>query len=420
MANKRKRPPLTHCKVARTTHPKAPWRVSWPVERDGQTTRIRKSFAHEDAAWKFAEDQERDINNHGVRFGELPPEARRAFDFYRDQRVELEAEGATVPTFEQLVTEALATVRKNHAARLETALTVADAVAAFTQYKKTRVGTRQLVNLTDQLKRFAQTFGTRTVPTITTAEIEAWLLSLRSRKNPDKLAEPPLVGPLTRNHYRATVRAFFEFGTAAARQWCDRNPLVDLEPESVKAEEPEAYSPEDTAKILQAALDHRPDVLPVLALGFFGGLRVSEAVNVDLAKLTPGTEEFRVTGKTGPRQAPFTPACDAWIQAQERRKGKAWPQSLRMLVDAVQAVLVLAKVDQIKNGARHSFISYRTAELRDVARVADECGNSVGTIKAHYRQLVTAEAAGRYFAIRPPSAPEAGKVVALEGGRASA
>jgi hypothetical protein len=72
-----------------------------------------------------------------------------------------------------------------------------------------------------------------------------------------------------------------------------------------------------------------------------------------------------------------------------------------MLVDSMQELFTLAKVQPIDNGARHSFISYRTAELRDVARVADECGNSVSTIKNHYRQLVTAEAAKNFFEIRP-------------------
>jgi integrase len=333
----------------------------------------------------------------------------------------LEAEGATVPTFEEMVTAAVASIRADHAARLATTLPVAEAVALFTAYKKTRVGTRQHANLTDHLKRFAETFGTRSVPSITAAEVEAWLAGLRSRKNPDKLPVAPLVGSITRNAYRTTLCTFFKYGTAPARLWCEKNPLADLEPEKVQQEEPEAYSPGDVAKILQTALNHRSDVLPVLALGFFAGLRVSEAWNIDLAKLTPGTTEFRVNSiKTGPRMVPFTPACEAWIQAQKRRKGKAWPETPRLFVDAVKNVLTLAGVDQIDNGARHSFISYRTAELRDVARVADECGNSVVMIRDHYRQLVTAEAATRYFAIRPEAAPEVGKVVSLQDGRASA
>lgn len=420
MAKKKKRPELKHCKVRFSTHPKAPWRVSYKAEREGQTVTLRKTFATEDAAWTFAEEQETEISNHGVRYGDIPPEARRAFDFYRDEKADLEAIGATVPRIEDLIAEALAGIRRNHAARAENAQPVAEAVALFTDYKQTRVGTRQLANLKDHLKRFAQDFGTRTMPTITTADVEGWLSSLRSRRNPAKLAEPPLLGPLSRNHYRATLHTFFKFAAAPARAWCERNPVSDLEPEKYETGEPQAYSTEDAGKIMQTALNQKPELVPVLALGLFCGLRVSEAAQADLGKLPQDGEEFRTTGKTGPRMAPYTPAAKAWITEQTRRKGKAWLKSQRMLVDAMQELYTLAKVTPIDNGARHSFISYRTAELRDVARVADECGNSVSTIKNHYRQLVTAEAAKKFFAIRPEKKARKSKVVNIEDGRMTA
>jgi site-specific recombinase XerD len=418
MARQKKRPDLVHCKVTETTHPKAPWRVSWPVERDGKVVRVNKRFSTDNKAWKHAEETERDIDNHGVRFGELPPEARRAFDFYRDEVIELAEVGAAVPRFEELVADALAAIRAAHNAREENAIAVAEAVEAFTDYKRTRVKERQLADLKDRLKRFAETFGVRSVRSITTAEIESWLASLRSRRNPDKLDVPPLLGPLARNHYRAALHAFFAYGTAAARSWCARNPVADLEPEQVETGEPEAYTPENAAKLMQTALNTHPELVPVLALGMFAGLRVSEAADTDLAKLPKAAGEFRTTGKTGPRMAPFTEACTAWLAAQPRRKGKAWAKSRRMLVDAMQALFTAAKVEAIDNGARHSFITYRTAETRDVARVADECGNSVSTIKNHYRQLVTAEAAEAFFAIRPEEPAE--NVTNIEQGRASA
>jgi integrase len=418
MARKKKRPELVHCKVSSTTHPKAPWRVSYPVAREGKTVRLRKSFANEDKAWSFAEQTERDVANHGVRFGELPPEARRAFDFYRDAAIELAEAGATVPRFEELVADALAQVRARHRAEGENAVTVAEGVAEFTAYKASRVGDRQLANLKDQLKRFAQSYGTRAVRDITAPEIDAWLSSLRSRRNPDKKDLPPLLAPLSRNHYRASLHAFLSYAAAPARGWTERNPLADLEPEKVNTGEPEAYTPEDAATLMQAALDHKPELVPILALGLFAGLRVSEAIGTDLGKLPAEAGEFRTTGKTGARMAPFTETAAAWMAAQPRRKGKAWTQSPRALVDHIQELFTLAKVEQIANGARHSFITYRTAETRDVARVADECGNSVSTIKNHYRQLVTAEAAKAFFAIRPE--PEAENVTPIQEGRASA
>jgi integrase len=413
MAKQPKRPTLTHAKVTLTSHPKAPWRVTFDGEQDGKRTRLRKSFASEEKAWTFAEDKDREISNHGVRYGDIPPEVRRAFDFFRDESAELLAMGAEVPRFEELVSRSLAEIRAQ--LKLATDTHIAEAVAEFLAYKKSRVKERQLANLTDQLKRFAADYGDKPTSTITSSQIEKWLSSLRSRRNPDKLPEAPFLSPLSRNHYRATLHVLFEYASSPARNLCSRNPVTDLEPEQVTAGEPEAYTPEDTALIMQAALEHKPDLVPVLALGMFAGLRVSEALGVELAKIKG---EFRVTGKTGPRLAPLTDSCKAWLFAQDRRKGKAWTQSPRTLVSEMQALFTLAEVEQISNGARHSFISYRCAEGKDTARVADECGNSAGTIKAHYRQLVTTAAAEKYFAIRPPA--KADNVTSIEAGRASA
>jgi site-specific recombinase XerD len=423
MARQKKRPALTHCKVTQTANERAPWRVWFTTEDNGKPRRVFKSYASEEEAWTFATDRENEIANHGVRYGDIPPEVRRAFDFYRDERASLEAEGATVPRFEDLVSDALAEIRRAHVALGKNSLPVAEAVAIFTDYKKTRVGNRQLADLKDRLKRFAQDFGTRPMPSITTAEIETWLSSLRSRRNPKKLAEPPLLAPLSRNHYRATLHAFFSFATAAARSWCAHNPVADLEPERFETEEPEAYSPEDVGKIMQTALNQKPELVPILALGMFAGLRVSEAAEIDLGKLPKDGDEFKAGAgrKTSARMAPLTAACKAWLAACSRQRGKAWQTSPRSMVDEMQELFTLAKVEQIFNGARHSFISYRTAETRDVARVADECGNSVSTIKNHYRQLVTAEAAKRFFAIRPEKKGAGkSKVVNIEAGRVSA
>ena len=53
------------------------------------------------------------------------------------------------------------------------------------------------------------------------------------------------------------------------------------------------------------------------------------------------------------------------------------------------------------NALRHSFISYRVAEIKNVAQVALEAGNSPEMIFEHYRELVTADAAGKWFSVAP-------------------
>ena len=418
MAKPKKRPALTHCRVVNCSHETAPWRVYFPIESEGKPRKVRKSFADENKAWAFAEDKDREISNHGVRYGDIPPEVRRSFDFYRDEVADLTALGVSVPKFEDLVATALAEVRKRHLEAAENALSVAEGVESFIGYKVTRVKDRQLTDLKNRLKRFAQDFGTRPMHSIATEEIEKWLSTLRSRRNPSKASEVPLLSPLSRNHYRAVLHSLFGYAAAPARSWCSRNPVADLEPERVETGEPKAYTVEDVMRIMQTALDHKPELVPVLSLGMFGGLRISEAIEIDLGKITKGTDEFRVNGKTGPRLAPCTESLKVWLFAQPRLRGKAWQQSPRKLVDEMQELFSLAQVDQINNGARHSFTSYRCAESKDIARVADECGNSVGTIKAHYRQLVTSAEASRYFAIKPELPAE--NITNIRKGRASA
>jgi integrase len=424
MAKPKKRPALTHAKVKQTSQERAPFRVWYSVEDEGgKSRRVFKSFADEEAAWSFAEDKDREISNHGVRYGDIPPEVRRAFDFYRDEKAVLEAAGIAVPRFEDMIAETLTALRREAEKRQESTTTVAEGVALFVHYKefvqkKKKPKHRQLADIKDRLKRFAQDFGDRPLRSITTTEIDAWLSSLRSRRNPDKLPEPPLLAPLSRNHYRANLHAFFAYG-AADQGWVDHNPIADIEPEDVETGEPEAYRPEDVARVMQSALDHKPNLVPVLALGMFAGLRVSEALAVDLGSLDHDADELKVpVSKSGPRLAPFTPACKAWISVTPRRTGKAWLLSARTLVDEMQELFALAKVEQIDNGARHSFISYRCAETRTPGAVADECGNSVVMVKKHYRTLVTAAAAKKYFAIRPPvKRGRKSKVTRIEDGR---
>ena len=54
-----------------------------------------------------------------------------------------------------------------------------------------------------------------------------------------------------------------------------------------------------------------------------------------------------------------------------------------------------------QNVLRHSFISYRLAEIQDVNRVALEAGNSPQMIFRHYRELATPQQAKTWFAIVP-------------------
>ncbi len=57
-----------------------------------------------------------------------------------------------------------------------------------------------------------------------------------------------------------------------------------------------------------------------------------------------------------------------------------------------------------KNALRHSFISYRVADIQNVAQVALEAGNSPQIIFKNYRELVRPAEAKAWFGIEPDQA----------------
>jgi hypothetical protein len=65
----------------------------------------------------------------------------------------------------------------------------------------------------------------------------------------------------------------------------------------------------------------------------------------------------------------------------------------------------LPVVELKHNALRHSFISYRVAQIQDVPQVALEAGNSPAMIFGHYRELVTADDAKKWFSIQPKATP---------------
>jgi hypothetical protein len=100
--------------------------------------------------------------------------------------------------------------------------------------------------------------------------------------------------------------------------------------------------------------------------------------------------------------------------ASAPRSGPIWPDTKAMFFKNRFAVAARAKVPWRQNALRHSFISYRLADLQDTNRVALEAGNSPQMIFRHYRELVTPEQARKWFSIAPAMSD---KVIAISAGR---
>ena len=83
-----------------------------------------------------------------------------------------------------------------------------------------------------------------------------------------------------------------------------------------------------------------------------------------------------------------------------RKPGSTSPQPSPQRGEG-EAPVKFRQVKWKKNALRHSYISYRVAEIEDVAKVALEAGNSPQMIFQHYRELVQPKEAKTWFSIEP-------------------
>lgn len=168
------------------------------------------------------------------------------------------------------------------------------------------------------------------------------------------------------------------------------------------------YTPGEITKLLAAA---DSEIVPALAIAAFAGLRMSEVSRLDwrdirLAERLVVVEADKA--KTAARRlVPISDNLAAWLTPHVKRFGPLNPSAEdgsdvgNALGDRLERVATRAKVPWKRNGFRHSYITYRTATLKDVAEVALECGNSPAVIFSNYRALATEAEGVAWFAVKP-------------------
>jgi integrase len=170
------------------------------------------------------------------------------------------------------------------------------------------------------------------------------------------------------------------------------------------------FACDEIARLLNAA---SPEFLPALAIGAFAGLRTAELERLDWREVNFGSGHIEVTAakaKTASRRlVPLSENLARWLAPYAAKSGAVW-RGGKTTINHAQNTTARATADSTqgipavrwkRNGLRHSWISYRMALVQNAPQVALEAGNSPAIVFRHYRELVTADEARRWFSIVP-------------------
>jgi integrase len=232
------------------------------------------------------------------------------------------------------------------------------------------------------------------------------------------------------NHFRHIVTLI---RWAVRRRLCPRDLLEELEGIELPRSEGGSigiFSPQQLLELLEGTRQFRPDLLGWVTIAAFCGLRTAELMRLDwsmvkLDRAEPFVEVPAAKAKTASRRlVPLCQAAQMWLRQVPERLGPVSPyaeenkvlHSIRGCADRLRRNQAkghptrqetephaIESFQWVKNGLRHSFCSYRMAQIRDAARVALEAGNSPSMLFRNYRELVTPEEAERWFGLAPHS-----------------
>lgn len=248
------------------------------------------------------------------------------------------------------------------------------------------------------LGRFKKEFGDRLASEFDVLEISDWLDGLRNLQTG---------APLSRQSRSNMARALgVMFSYAKFRRYVATNPITEI-PKPSSGSLPEILSVEQLSRMLEIA---DPDLLPVVAIGAFAGLRTDEIMRLDWADINfqEGFIKVNSSKHGGERHVDITETLRAWIGGLCKVSGPIKPTNFRKRIDALRKAAGITPWPN--NGLRHSFASYHLAYFNNDALTRMQMGHwrESAMLIQHYRRAVSKADGQRYWALRPVAA---GKVI---------
>ena len=289
--------------------------------------------------------------------------------------------------------------------------TVEECAKLFIQSQRTKnTSPSQIKTLEKHFRRFKREFGNRKIHEITKLEIENWLGACKDEKT----------GKLWSDKTYLSNRGSLVSLSRYAQEDLDAIPkLFKTEFQRVSRrmldgkEAVEIYTPTEMEKLLLAAFEYDLDLLPVLVIGGFQGLRPAEIHGEGVKRPRLKWEAFiwadrklHVTGQKvrsiPHRDFDIHDVTSAWLEPFRNLEGVIWKHKQAHSKKLI-ALREKAGVKSIYDGFRHSYASYRIRQLKNnLPELALEMGNSPREIVNSYKRNVTDAQAEEWFSIMPP------------------
>ena len=205
----------------------------------------------------------------------------------------------------------------------------------------------------------------------------------------------------TQNHFRQTFRQLFKF--AVRRDYLSQEHRLGevLINEPTNEASPEVLEPYELQMMLESA---SAEMIPYVAIAAFTGARRSEILRLSWENVwsIKGYIELEAD-KTKTRQRRLVPigaALEKWLLPYRDCTGLVWKGGEGYFHSQIQKLMRDCGVSG-QNILRHSYASYRLAQMSDSAKVASELGNSPQKLFTNYNKLRTPEQAEAWFAVVP-------------------
>jgi integrase len=221
-----------------------------------------------------------------------------------------------------------------------------------------------------------------------------------------------ILGPLpdsSRNNMLRTVRALFRYGHDLG--YLQEIPVRRSDFAPVKRTQVDVLPVRKIRRLLEAALEHEPDLLPLLVVETFCGVRPAEAVrilwsDIDLVR---GRLTIRAAiSKTGTaRSIQLAPCALAWFRLCAPGKGPIITDSESRMRTRLRKVRYHAGyrgagANWTPGSLRDAFCSYHLAYYDSIDRLITEAGHTdLRTTKDHYLGLVSPEQAAKFWHLLP-------------------